>query len=156
MACDKIEKKLPLYLQGSLPEKECRSIAAHLAGCDCCRGRLEELQQVWRLLGGLAGPGPAASSYPRVLARIDSREQRSGFLRSWLEQLMPSFAGTAAAVMILAFVSGALLSSQYYPDGTAPEQAESVEPAYSEMLSESGPESLFTIYFKQNGEENSL
>jgi hypothetical protein len=101
----------------------------------------------------------APSVFPQVLARIEAYEQkRSGWLRAWLELFRPSFAGAAAAVMLLGFLSGALLSSIYYPD-SAQEQTESGTLAYSEMLSDTPAESFIDMYLQnagQNGKENSL
>ncbi len=158
MSCKAYAKKLPHYVQGLLPEKEALAIAEHLKSCPGCQSAAEQLGSVWAELGSLP-EADSPSVYPRVLARIEAYEQkRSGRLRAWLEPFMPSFAGAAAAVMLLGFVSGGLLSSVYYPAG-GQELADDENSPYSELLAESPAASFFDIYLQsagQNGKENTL
>jgi anti-sigma factor RsiW len=158
MNCRACAKKLPQYVQGRLSENDSCSIAEHIKACGECKNKASNLSYIWTELEKLP-ESDSPSVFPRVLARIESYEQkRSGWLRAWLEPFRPSFAGAAAAVMLLGFISGALLSSVYYPD-SATEQTDSGNSPYSELLSEAPAESFFDMFLQsagQNGRENSL
>jgi hypothetical protein len=158
MNCRACAKKLPHYVQGRLSGKDLQSIAEHVKNCRDCQNKASNFKYLWSELEKL--PEAASPSvFPRVIARIEAYEQkRSGRLRAWLEPFLPSFAGAAAAVMILGFISGALLSSVYYPD-SGQDQTDSGNSAYSELLSDAPAESFFDMYLQsagQNGKENSL
>ena len=158
MVCKKVAKKLPQYVQGGLSEKDSRSMAEHLSDCPYCQTNASDIKRIWDSLEILP-EADSSSVFPQVLARIESYEQkRAGSLRAWLEPFLPSFAGVAAAVMILGFISGALLSSVYYPD-SGQDQTDSGNSAYAELLSDAPAESFFDMYLQsagQNGKENSL
>lgn len=158
MNCKAYAKQLPQYVQGRLPEKKARCIAEHVSKCYECQKTVEHFTFIWSELGSL--PEVRSSSVaPRVLARIEAYEsRRSGWLTAWLQPLMPSFAGAAAVVMLLGFLSGGLLSSLYFP-GSGQEPAEFEDTAYAELLADAPAESIFDIYLQsagQNGKENSL
>ncbi len=103
--------------RGCFRLNDARLIDDHVRACTACREELAGLQKIWNALDGLPASDAAASMAPEVLQRIDDYERkRAGSLRSWLEVFKPSFAGAAAAIMLAGFVSGALISSVYYPD----------------------------------------
>jgi anti-sigma factor RsiW len=158
MNCRACAKKLPQYVQGRLSEQDSRSIAEHIKSCGECQNKESNFRYLWSELEKLPEVN-SPSVFPRVMARIDSHEQKRSFwLRALLEPLVPSFAGAAAAVMLLGFISGALLSSVYYPD-SGQEQTNSGNSPYSELLSEAPAESFFDMFLQsagQNGKENSL
>ena len=158
MNCRACAKKLPQYVQDRLSSKDARCMAEHVNVCRDCQNKLRNFKYLWIELERL--PEAAYPSvFPLVIARIDAYEQkRPCRLRAWLEPLLPSFAGAAAAVMILGFISGALLSSVYYPDSSQ-DQTDSGNSAYAELLSDAPAESFFDMYLQstgQNGKENSL
>jgi anti-sigma factor RsiW len=158
MGCRSIHKKLPQYVQGLLSAADARRIDDHLLACAACRDELASLRKIWNALDSLPAPAAAPSMAPEVLLRIDDYERkRSGPFRSWLAALKPSFAGAAAAIMLAGFVSGAFLSSAYYPEnGQAQADTDS---AYAEILSDAPPASFFDMYLQsagQNSQENAL
>jgi len=133
-------------------------MAEHLSDCQYCRNNSSNIKLIFDSLEILP-EADFPSVFPRVIARIEAYEQkRSGWLRGLLGPFLPSFAGAAAAVMILGFISGALLSSVYYPD-SGQDQTDSGNSAYAELLSDAPAESFFDMYLQsagQNGKENSL
>jgi len=150
--------KLPQYVQGLLSAADALLIDDHILACAACRDELASLRNIWNALDGLPAPAAAASMAPEVLLRIaDYERERSGSFSSWLAARKPSFAGAAAAIMLAGFVSGALLSSAYYPDnGQAQNDTDS---AYAEILSDVPPASFFDMYLQsagQNSQENAL
>ena len=158
MNCRACAKKLPQYVQGRLSGNDSQSIAEHVKICRDCQNKAINFSYLWSELEKLP-EADFPSVFPRVIARIEEYEQkRSGWLRGLLELFMPSFAGAAAAVMILGFISGALLSSVYYPD-CGQDQTDSGNSAYAELLPDAPAESFFDMYLQsagQNGKENSL
>ena len=55
MKCRKVIHYLNAYAYGELTGKRCRAVEAHLAGCDFCRERFEEIRgAVIALVRGLA------------------------------------------------------------------------------------------------------
>jgi anti-sigma factor RsiW len=158
MGCRSIHKKLTQYMQGLLPVADIRRIDDHVRVCIACRDELADLQKVWNALDRLPAPAEAASMAPEVLQRIDDYEQkRSGSLSSWLAALKPSFAGATAVIMLIGFLSGALISSVYYPvNGQTQTETDSV---YNEILSDAPPASFFDLYLQsagQNSQEKDL
>jgi len=158
MGCRSIYIKLPQYVQGLLSAPDASHIDDHVRACTACREELAHLRKIWAALDGLPAPDAAASMAPEVLQRIDDYERkRCGTLRAWLAACKPSFAGAAAAIMLAGFVTGALLSSAYYPDnGQAQADADS---AYAEILSDAPPASFFDMYLQsagQNSQEKAL
>ena len=158
MSCRKARNRLPRFIAGELPDNEAQNVREHVLACRECRGEFKRLTAAWAALGDMPAGG-SASVVPQVIARVEAYERGgSGLVRRWLEPLAPSFAGAAAAVMLLGLVSGALLSSIYYPDAGR-EQPDSGSQAYSEALSDAPPESFFEMYLPgagHNGKENSL
>jgi len=158
MRCRSINKKLPQYLQGLLSAADASHIEDHIRSCTVCRDELADLQKTWNALSSLPAPAAAASMAPEVLQRISNYEtNRFGAVRSWLAGYKPSFAGAAAAIMLAGFVSGALISSVYYPDN-GQEQTDT-DSAYAEILSDAPPASFFDMYLQSTGhnsKENAL
>jgi len=119
---------------------------------------MAETQKVWAALGELQAPDSAATLFPRVLERIDAREQkRAGAGWAWLAVFKPSFASAAVAIMLIGFVSGAFISSLYTTDNAQEQAAD--DSAYSEILSDAPQASFFDVYLQtsgQNSMENSL
>jgi len=156
MGCRSITKRLPRYVQGLLPAADARSIADHMLTCSHCHAEMAQIKKVWAALGELPAPDGAATLFPRVLDRIESCKQKR-VRRAWMSLLRPSFAGAAAAIMLICFVSGALMSS-VYATGNPQEQAAD-DLAYSELLADGPQASFFDLYLQtsgQNNEENSL
>ncbi|MCX5901862.1 MAG: hypothetical protein NTX06_14215 [Proteobacteria bacterium] len=158
MGCRSIHKKLLQYVQGLLPAEDARRIDDHVRACIACREELADLQKTWSALDGLPASDAAASMAPEVLRRIDGYEQKRTDARwAWLALFRPSFAGAAAAIMLIGFVSGALISALYSADGAQEQAADNS--AYSEILSDAPLASFFDVYLQttgQNSEENSL
>ena len=158
MGCRSIHKKLPQYVQGLLSVEDARRIDDHVRACVACREELADLQKTWNALDGLPASDAAASMAPEVLRRIDDYERkRAGTLSAWLEAFKPSFAGAIAAIMIAGFVSGALISSVYYPDNGQAQTG--TDSAYAGILSDAPPASFVELYQQtagQNSQENAL
>ena len=158
MGCRSIRKRLPQFVQGLLPAAEARGMADHVQACAACRQETAEIKKVWAALGKLPAPEAAVTMFPQVLERIDACEhKRAGARWAWISLFRPTFAGAAAAIMLICFVSGALISSLYSTDN--PQEQAAYDSAYSEILSDAPCASFFDLYLQtsgQNSEENSL
>lgn len=157
MNCKKVRSKLPVYLMGGRRGSDASAIGEHCASCPACTAELARLRSAWNSLAQLPTPPEAPSDYPAVLARIEALEQKRAFrfVQALREHLAPSFAGTAAAVMILGLISGVLLSSTLYHDSGRSWS----DTVYADALSDGPPESLSDTYLQapyQLGQENAL
>ncbi len=83
------------------PESVPAEVQTHVAGCDRCRGQVEELHATMALLDAWEGPEPSPYFLTRMEARL--REEREAAPAGWLTRLRARFAyGSAPHVRPLA------------------------------------------------------
>lgn len=98
MDCEQVEQRLYDHLAGEPLEAESRD---HLGGCEACRTRLSELQEVQELLRARKSPAPPADLAARIHRRLAAEPAVRRFRLNW-----PSMAaGAVAAGLILALVT---------------------------------------------------
>ena len=54
MSCEKISGHFPDYLIGEIDEPSKQSLQSHIETCTSCRKELEDLNEIWSLVGGTA------------------------------------------------------------------------------------------------------
>jgi Putative zinc-finger len=110
MNCRRIEKLIPLYVEGDLDCQRADAVGSHAQSCEGCAGLIAEYEESQRWLRSFAPPHfDEAEFYDLkrgVLKQINSRETRASFLHrlaeNWTRRV--AFATLAALVAI----SGAL------------------------------------------------
>lgn len=110
MQCRKVRKDLTAYLDGELPARRQRRVAAHLAGCRGCRGEVRAFRAVMEAMQNLPeGPRDSLLTADTVLGRFAAREERDERVRgaesgrsSWLR---PAWRPALALAGILCVVA---------------------------------------------------
>ncbi|HEX8746959.1 MAG TPA: zf-HC2 domain-containing protein [Pyrinomonadaceae bacterium] len=77
MNCTKIEKLLPLYVEGDLPGPQAKQVGSHLASCDDCRLLAQEFAASQERLRNFAVPEFGAEFYEQLRGAV-MREISSG------------------------------------------------------------------------------
>ena len=117
MKCRKVIFYLNAYVDGELPERRRRSVEAHLAGCESCRGRLEEIRKLTELFEGTLPDPPVpdglaprimAEARRKLLAEVPKRRSRVPFWNplKWIAGLSTSMRLATCAIVLLALVVG--------------------------------------------------
>ena len=108
MKCAKVQRWLLLFVDGELPERRARRVAAHIQHCPACARQAELMRRVWQAAAPPAEVAPTAAIWYRVKARtVDAVTQQRG----WAEarpRWAPALA--TAGVVILGIATGLLLS----------------------------------------------
>lgn len=86
------DSDLSAYIDGELAPAERAGVDAHLAGCERCRARLEELRATASLIQRLQAPRPSRSLVPVVAERYN-----------WLRPLR-SFSTVATGAFLMVFL----------------------------------------------------
>lgn len=116
MNCTKVEKLLPLYVEGDLSNRDGGAVRAHLSSCDACRALTEEFQASQERIYNFAAPDFGTEFYEglrgAVMAEITARPLKRPSL---FERLLPlSLARPAMAVSFaLLILLGALTFAAY-------------------------------------------
>jgi len=74
--CEKIEDILPLYLEGSLPEREAREVEKHLASCKRCFSSYEEWRRCFSALQSVPRLQAPATIWFKVKRELSHRRER--------------------------------------------------------------------------------
>jgi anti-sigma factor RsiW len=98
MKCRTIQKKLSAYQDGELKPREEKELRRHLQDCHSCKEAYENLERVWRAIGGLEEIRPDPWLYRRLAGRI--HERKHGGLAA-LRRVLQLAGGQAAASIFL-------------------------------------------------------
>ena len=134
MTCSRIEKLLPLYVGGDLPERKARAVAQHLAACPNCRRTADAYAASVEALRDAGAQTPPGQDWRACWRAVDARLVDN--LRRRRVTLLPaSFdAGRlarAAAMFLLALGLGILVGwhLKSRTDRAAPGRVEVAVPA---------------------------
>ncbi len=125
MNCDRIQERLEEYFDGELVGAECRTVEAHLAGCEACAAMLEGLEAESAIYSRYdRGFEPGREMWGAVLSRIEregvQRASLGSRVREWFDRagallapgrLVPLGAGVLA-LLVTASVAFVLLRNQ--------------------------------------------
>jgi hypothetical protein len=102
----KTEEELFAYREGEMKGRE--SIAAHLTGCAECRAELERIEEVFQALSTMPVPDPGEEYSAKVWRQILDRlpDKRTHWWAGWFAPRRLVALGTAAALLIVAFLAG--------------------------------------------------
>jgi len=113
LSCAKCRKRLGVYLDGELTQRERKSIERHLAKCESCNAALKELRSLEALMHTLDVPPAPAALTSRILAEV---YKKRGRLRKypvrWWYALAPRLRvlkSATAATLILGLTVGAYM-----------------------------------------------
>src|SRR5258708_216090 len=121
--CEDFDSHLLLYLDNALHPQEAENLRAHLHTCENCRGRLEEEQELSRLL---KGSRPLYSAPQQLRARVSAIERESasipalGKLRPWTSNwkvLVPAV--LAIALLLVPNIARKVHASSYVETAVA-------------------------------------
>jgi anti-sigma-K factor RskA len=147
---DEYRENIGAYVLGALPELEAELLERHLAGCETCRGEVEELRPVTsaiaRSVPQVEPPPSLKASLMEVVnaeaaarAEPSRRRERRSF-GSWFSSLQPRMAvGMALAVLALGVVVGVAADQLAGSDGG---QATTIAAKIDRTLMPSGDASL--------------
>ena len=125
---------LSAYQDGALDEPRRAEVAAHLAGCSVCPGRLAQLRATASLIRRLPSPAPSRSLVPRLAAPF------------WIAPLR-TLSAVASGLAVLAFAATTLIASA--PAATSAGGAPAAAPASAasnlERTDSSSPSSSFGV-----------
>jgi hypothetical protein len=124
--CEKIEEILPLYLEGSLPEREAREVEKHLASCKRCLSSFEEWRRCFSILQSVPRLQAPTNIWFKVKQELSHRRERR---IAWF----PAFASLIGVSLVLFFIFFNLFSQ---PKSAPP--ALSPQPHYQLNLPPSG------------------
>jgi len=156
MRCKRIVSYLNAYVDGELPEGLRRLVESHLAACESCGGRLEEIQGMDVLLdGSLPVPPVPDGLAARIMAEAQRRQLASAPKRrfsplawnpvQWVVDLSAPMRLAAGVTVLLALVAGLSLDGR----GVA-ERVARVEPGRNlsglEWFNPTPPGSIASIY----------
>ena len=104
MNCDKVKKKIPLYIDNELQPQEAQEVKDHLAICSVCRKETEGLKKQWDLLLSWKEEEPAAAYVSRVWTKIAEKPKKS--LKEIGEELLehiltPNYAPVFATLFLV-------------------------------------------------------
>ena len=109
MRCGKAQKRLGTYMDGALQQSGAAEVEGHLARCEACKQKLETLQRLQALLGGLAAPPVPEGFAFRVVAQARKNSRPSSLtkepfptMRLWLP--VARAAALAAAALLGLYV----------------------------------------------------
>ena len=128
--CKKIEDILPLYLDGSLDEREAREVEKHLASCERCFSAYEEWRRCFSALQSVPRLQAPATIWYKVKLELPHRRERR---ISWF----PAFASLIGASLALIF----LFLNLYSQHKSAP-PALSPQPHYQVNLPSPTPQEI--------------
>ena len=118
MNCKRIEKLLPLYVEGDLDAGETNALRAHLSACDYCRGQEQEFRVSQQRLHNFAAPDFGAEFYEQirgaVLRDINSRPvTRPAFFQTLRALFLsrPAMAASLAGLVLITALSFGLYRS---------------------------------------------
>jgi len=123
MKCRKIISHLNAYVDGELPERRRRTVEAHLAGCESCQKRFEEIRDLAELFEGTLPVPPVPDGFAaRIMAKARRRQPvaipGSPSLLSawnplrWIAGLSAPMRLAACATVLLALVVGLSLDGR--------------------------------------------
>lgn len=120
MNCERIEAALLAVVDGRATPEDRRRVETHVATCDSCARRIEEMRGVWTSLDRLEGLEPSPAFDARLRARMAEQQARAGW-RAWLPSHLRLVAVTAALLAVAVWVS---LRPARRPAAPAPENQE--------------------------------
>jgi len=126
MKCNSVQKRLSAYQDGELKPVEREEFDSHLLSCRSCREKYEQLERVWRTLGGLEQIRPEPWFYAQLVKRI-GRHGEHGLLPA-LRRVF-QFVGApaiASVILVIGLAAGAYLGSNFVQHGLFPSQGISV------------------------------
>jgi anti-sigma factor RsiW len=134
MKCRKVRKKLSAYQDGELKPQEREEISRHLQTCPYCREQYEELDRIWKRLGGLEQVSPGPWFYRHVVRKINENRQ-PGLLPSLRHayQAMGALA-VASMLLIIGLAAGNYLGSDLARRELSPSQSASAGVSESPFL----------------------
>ncbi len=117
MRCKKILSCLNAYVDGEVPESLRRIVESHLAACESCRGRLEEIRGIDELFQGPFPVPPVPAGFAaRIMAEARRRQpmeipERHSPLPAlnplqWIAELSAPMRLATCATVLLALVAG--------------------------------------------------
>ncbi|NOY12251.1 MAG: hypothetical protein GXP51_00710 [Deltaproteobacteria bacterium] len=123
MRCRKIISYLNAYVDGELPERQRPIVEAHLATCESCRGRLEEIRGIDELFQATLPVPPVPDGLAtRIMAEARRRQpmgipERRSLLPvwnplQWIAELSAPMRLATCATVLLALVAGLSLDGR--------------------------------------------
>jgi hypothetical protein len=107
MNCRRVEKLIPLYVEGDLDSERADAVESHAGSCEGCTGLIAEYEESQRWLRSFAPPHFEESEFydlkRGVLKQINEREARAPFLHRLAGGVARRLAfATVAALLVLA------------------------------------------------------
>jgi len=98
----KIQKKLILFLDKELPERETKEIKQHLTQCLLCSKTLERLEHIFKLEKSSKRVEPSLLIWEKITQKINENKSPVFFSALFLKQFIKVFRLTTILVILLA------------------------------------------------------
>ncbi len=156
MHCKNVFSRLSAFLDGEASETILREVEAHLRTCPSCRVQVERMREVGELLDRQPIPPLAADFSLRVMAearrrmppvRDRKRFSPGAWPLQWLVDLSIPMRAVACGIVLLASISGMLMSMEVFlSQSQRPDTAEAESLDGLEWFSPTPPASLGSAY----------
>ncbi len=101
MTCHELDERLDDFVDGRLGEAESAEVQAHLATCEGCRERAQQMQKLLAHAAALPrGIAPPTDLWPAIRERIERRSAWAGFWASWQPVALAAAAVAVAALSV--------------------------------------------------------
>ena len=155
MKCKKVRKKLLLFLDGDLSEKQRIKIQHHLKGCPGCLKQVDVVSKLWNDAGELERIESSPYLWNRLSLRIAKYESSKNLFSAFFETIARyAVPATAVVILLIGIFSGIYLgsfpnsqqldASRLNSDITAKERF--VRSSYLDSFDDLPPESICGIY----------
>lgn len=155
MKCKKLRKKLILFLEGELSEKQRIEIQNHLNGCPSCLKQVELLSKVWEGAGELERIEPSPYLWNKLSLRIAEYENSQNLFSAFFEKIARyAIPATTTLIFLIGIIVGIYLGSFSNSQNAKASRINSVDAArekfvkssYLDSFDDLPPESIGRIY----------
>jgi len=131
MKCGSVQKKLSAYQDGELKPLEEEALSRHLRSCRSCREEYEQLDRVWRTLGGLEEISPGPWFYPQLVRKLKEPRKR-GLLPALRHSIQIIGApAIASIILVIGLAAGSYLGGNLARGDLSPSQSISASDSQS-------------------------
>lgn len=155
MKCKKVRKKLVLFLDGELSEKQRIEIQNHLNSCPDCLKQVDVLLKIWDVSGELERIEPSPYLWNNLSLRIAEYESSKNLFSTFFETIARyAVPATAVVIFLIGIFTGIYLGS--FPNSQKPKDSslnsdvtakeKFMRSSYLDSFDDLPPESIGGIY----------
>jgi anti-sigma factor RsiW len=111
-----IQKRLLLYLDGELPQREMNNIRAHLSGCSSCYRQSVLLESMWKSDSAAPREFPPPFLWTKFQNQVEGNSERPRSIRNWSTSFRPlavRIVAVLAAILLGVYLASPTKSNQF-------------------------------------------